>query len=88
MHGRSLATMPTPPALPLSAAERARLRALHLADQAAGARVPRRRAGVHLGVILAADLLLVVFGLSGVYAVGAAQGAVPPTPWSTVDVLP
>ena len=81
--------MPTPPAPPLSTQEVKRLRALHLADQAEAARRPvSGGAHVHIALRIAADVLLVVFGLTGAYAVGAAEGVVPPSPWSTVDLSP
>ncbi len=75
--------MPTPPAVPLTTDERRRLRALHLADQAEAHRLVRRRAASRLGLILAADALLVAFALSGAYAVGVVDGGASPAPWST-----
>jgi hypothetical protein len=80
--------MPTPPAVPLTTDERKRLRSLHLADQAAAHRLARRRARGRLGVIVAADALLVVFALFGAYAVGVADGGAAPAPWSTSGVSP
>ena len=80
--------MPTPPAVPLTTDERRRLRSLHLADQAEARRLVRQRAAGRLGLILAADALLVAFALSGAYAVGVADGDAPPAPSYTSGVSP
>ena len=75
------------PAPSLSAADRARLRARHRADQRAAARLARHGA-VPPAVVLAARLLLVAFVLAGLYSVAAASGLLPAAPWSALGATP
>ena len=70
------------PASSLSAADLARLRARHLADQRAAARAHRRP--VHSAAVLAARLLVIAFVLAGVYSCAAAAGLLAAAPWSAL----
>ena len=75
------------PAPSLSAADRARLRARHLADQEAAERLARS-GSVPPAVVLAARMLVVAFMLAGLYAVAAASGLLQPAAWSALGTMP
>ncbi len=71
------------PAPSLSAADRARLRARHLADQQDAA-LATGRGAVSPGVVLAARVLVIVFVIAGVYATAAAAGVLQAAAWSAL----
>ena len=74
------------PAPSMSAADLARLRARHLADQHAAARAHRR--AVPPAAVLAARLLVIVFVVAGVYSCAAAAGLLSAAPWSALATAP
>jgi hypothetical protein len=76
--------MSSHPALPLTPGDRARLRALHLADQAAAARRDRLHGTASAAMLAVALLLLVLFVVSGGYSLAAAHGMVPAAAWSAL----
>lgn len=75
--------MTSRPAPPLSAADLARLRALHRADQQAAAGLHRGEAEGR-GLVRLARGLVTAFVVSGAYAVAAAAGVLPPAAWSAL----